>query len=49
MYSYEYRIFNDICFVGKKVLFIGVMVSGEDISREIVEVVSTVYLSARTW
>ena len=49
MHSHEYRIPNDTRFVGKKVLLIGAMASGEDISREIAEVASTVYLSARTW
>ena len=49
MHSLEYRIPNDARFVGKKVLLVGAMASGEDISREIAEVASTVYLSARTW
>lgn len=46
-HSHNYRIPDG--FKGKKVLLIGAMASGEDLSREIASVADAVYLSARTW
>lgn len=47
IHSHNYR--KPDAFAGKRVLLIGAMASGEDISREISTVADTVYLSARSW
>ena len=47
VHSHNYRVPDE--FAGKKVLLIGAMASGEDLSREIGLVADKVYLSARTW
>ena len=47
IHSHNYRTPDG--FEGKKVLLIGAMASGEDISREIASVADRVLLSARAW
>jgi len=47
MHSHDYRTPEQ--FEGKKVLIIGAMASGEDMSREIASVADVVFLSARAW
>lgn len=47
VHSHNYR--DSRGYEGKSVVVVGAMSSGEDISREIAEVASTVYLSANSW